>query len=49
MGLFINLVPFRTDIADCTRFRDVVLKTRETFIEAMAHALPVEAIVPENS
>jgi hypothetical protein len=46
MGLFISVVPFRTDIADCTRFRDVVMKTRETFIEAMAHALPVEAIVP---
>jgi len=46
MGLFLSVVPFRTDIADCTRFRDVVLKTRETFIEAMAHALPVEAIVP---
>ena len=46
MGLFLSVVPFRTEIADCTRFRDVVLKTRETFIEAMAHALPVEAIVP---
>jgi condensation enzyme len=45
MGLFINVVPFRTEIADCASFRDVVLKTRETFIEAMAHELPVEAIV----
>ncbi len=45
MGLFLNVVPFRTEIADCASFRDVVLKTRETFIEAMAHELPVEAIV----
>jgi hypothetical protein len=45
MGLFIQVVPFRTEIADCTSFRDVVLKTRETFIEAMAHELPVEAIL----
>jgi condensation enzyme len=40
MGLFLNVVPFRTEIADCTSFRDVILKTRETFIEAMAHELP---------
>jgi condensation enzyme len=41
MGMFLNVVPFRTEIADCTSFRDVVLKTRETFIDAMAHELPV--------
>jgi hypothetical protein len=40
MGLFLNVLPFRTEIADCTSFRDVVLKTRETFIDAMAHELP---------
>jgi hypothetical protein len=45
MGLFINVVPFRTEIADCTSFRDVVMKARETFIDAMAHELPVEAIL----
>ena len=45
MGLFLNVVPFRTEIADCTSFRDVVLKTRQTFIEAMAHELPIEVIV----
>jgi condensation enzyme len=46
MGLFTSAVPFRTEIADCARFRDVVLKTRETLIEAMAHALPLQVIVP---
>jgi hypothetical protein len=40
MGLFINVLPFRTEIADCTSFRDVVMKTRDTFIDAMANELP---------
>ena len=31
MGLFLNCVPFRTDIGGCTSFRDIVLATRETF------------------
>jgi hypothetical protein len=44
MGLFLNCVPFRTDIAGCTSFRDVVLATRETFIDAMAYELPVNVI-----
>lgn len=39
-GLFLNVLPFRTEIADCTSFRDVVLKTRETFIDAMVNELP---------
>jgi non-ribosomal peptide synthetase component F len=41
MGLFLNVLPFRTEIADCTSFRDVVMKTRQTFIDAMAHELPI--------
>ena len=40
MGLFLNVLPFRTKIADCTSFRDVVLATRDTFIDAMANELP---------
>jgi condensation enzyme len=44
MGLFINCVPFRTDIADCTSFRDIVARTKETFIDAIAHELPVNVI-----
>ncbi|HLJ98294.1 MAG TPA: condensation domain-containing protein [Streptosporangiaceae bacterium] len=44
MGLFLNCVPFRTDIAACTTFRDIVLATRETFVDAMAHELPVNVI-----
>src|SRR6204780_153441 len=30
MGLFLNVVPFRTEIADCASFRDVVLARRAT-------------------
>ncbi len=44
MGLFLNCVPFRTDIAGCTSFRDIVLATRETFIDAMAYELPVNVL-----
>ena len=44
MGLFLNCVPFRTDIADCTSFRDIVAHTWDTFIDAMAHELPVNVI-----
>src|SRR5579871_4026230 len=44
MGLFLNCVPFRTDLADCASFRDIVMATRETFIDAIAHELPVNVI-----
>jgi hypothetical protein len=44
MGLFLNCVPFRTDIAGCATFRDVVVATRETFVDAMAYELPVNVI-----
>jgi condensation enzyme len=40
MGLFLNVLPFRTKLADCTSFRDVVRETRDTFLDAMAHELP---------
>jgi len=44
MGLFLNVVPFRTEIADCTSFHDVVRATRETFIDAMANELPASLL-----
>jgi hypothetical protein len=50
MGLFINLVPFRTDIGECASFRDIVARTKETCIDAIAHELPVNVIeqaIPE--
>lgn len=44
MGLFINLVPFRTDIAACASFREIVTATRETFVDAIANELPVNIL-----
>ena len=44
MGLFLNLVPFRTGIAGCTSFRDIVARAKETFIDAIAHELPAAVI-----
>ena len=44
MGLFLNVVPFRTEIAGCASFRDIVLKTRETFIDVIANELPASVI-----
>jgi condensation enzyme len=44
MGLFLNCVPFRTDIGDCMSFRDIVAHAKETFIDAIAHELPVNVI-----
>jgi hypothetical protein len=44
MGLFLNCVPFRTDIGDCTNFRDIVARAKETLIDAIAHELPVNVI-----
>jgi hypothetical protein len=40
MGLFLNVMPFRTEIADCASFRDVVVKSRETSIDVIANELP---------
>jgi condensation enzyme len=48
MGMFLNIVPFRTEVADCASFRDVVMKTRETFIDAMANELPVGVLERAN-
>ncbi len=44
MGLFLNCVPFRTEIGGCVSFRDIVARTTETFIDAIAHELPVNVI-----
>ncbi|HJY73114.1 MAG TPA: condensation domain-containing protein [Streptosporangiaceae bacterium] len=44
LGMFLNVVPFRTEIADCTSFHDLVRATRETFIDAMANELPASLL-----
>jgi condensation enzyme len=44
MGLFLNLVPFRTDISRCANFREIVACTRDTCIDAYAREVPVTVI-----
>ena len=44
LGLFLNLVPFRTDISRCTSFREIVASTRQTCIDAYAHEVPITVI-----
>ncbi|HLJ99910.1 MAG TPA: condensation domain-containing protein [Streptosporangiaceae bacterium] len=47
MGLFINVLPFRTNLAGCTTFRDIITRAKQTFIDAIAHELPVSVIEQE--
>jgi len=44
MGLFLNLVPFRTDISQCANFREIVASTRDTCIDAYAHEVPITVV-----
>ena len=44
MGLFLNVIPLRTSLDGCTSFRDIIARTKETFIDAIAHELPVNVI-----
>jgi condensation enzyme len=47
MGLFINVLPFRTSLDGCTSFRDILARAKETCIDAIAHELPVNVIEQE--
>jgi non-ribosomal peptide synthetase component F len=44
MGLFLNVVPFQTDISRCASFREIVASTRDTCIDAYAHEVPITVI-----
>jgi len=44
MGLFMNLVPFRTDISRCTSFREIVAATKDTCLDAYANEVPISVI-----
>ncbi|HZR50593.1 MAG TPA: condensation domain-containing protein [Streptosporangiaceae bacterium] len=44
MGLFMNLVPFRTDISQCASFREIVAATKDTCLDAYAHEVPISVI-----
>jgi uncharacterized protein YbdZ (MbtH family) len=47
VGPFFNLLPLRTDIAQCRNFIELVLRTRETCLEAYASELPFGEIVAQ--
>jgi condensation enzyme len=44
MGLFLNLVPFRTDISRCASFREIAAMARDTCIDAYANEVPITVI-----
>jgi hypothetical protein len=44
MGLFLNVVPFQTDISVCASFREIVASTRDTCIDAYANEVPITVI-----
>ncbi len=44
MGLFLNVVPFRTSLDGCSSFRDIIARAKDTFIDAITHELPVNVI-----
>lgn len=44
MGLFMNLVPFRTDISRCASFREIVAATKDTCLDAYANEVPISVI-----
>jgi condensation enzyme len=43
-GLFLNVVPFRTDISGCASFREIVASTRDTCVDAYANEVPIRVI-----
>jgi condensation enzyme len=47
MGVFMNLVPFRTDIAGCVSFREVLACTRDTCVEAYENEIPINHLEQE--
>jgi condensation enzyme len=47
VGLFLNFLPLRTQVAGCTSFREVMARTRATCLEAYQHEIPIEHIVGE--
>jgi hypothetical protein len=47
LGLFLNMVPFRTDISQCASFREIVASTKDTCIDAYSNEVPIAVIEQE--
>jgi condensation enzyme len=47
VGLFLNFMPLRTDLAGCASFRDVLIRTRNTCLEGYAHERPIQQLDQE--
>lgn len=50
VGLFINMLPLRTDLAGAASFRDVVRRARETCVEAFSHEVlfgDIDRVAPD--
>jgi hypothetical protein len=47
VGSFFNFIPLRTDIAGCKTFREVLVRTRRTCLEAYSHDIPTVHIFAE--
>jgi hypothetical protein len=50
VGPLMNFLVYRTDLAGCVSFRDVVSRTRDSCLQAAAHEVPIQHIereVPE--
>jgi uncharacterized protein YbdZ (MbtH family)/aryl carrier-like protein len=46
VGPFLNYLPVRTDVTSCTTFRQVLARTRASCLQAYAHDIPFERILP---
>jgi hypothetical protein len=47
VGSFFNFIPLRINIAGCATFSDVLLRTRQTCLEAYSHDIPTLRIFAE--
>lgn len=48
VGPFLNFLAMRTDLAGCGGFREIVLRTRTTCLEAYAHEMPINEVERER-
>ena len=47
VGPFLNFMAMRTDLTDCTSFRELIRATRNTCLQAYAHELPIAQVERE--